>query len=226
MVLMRCATPVTMPLVGLFLIWAWVPPAFARSGQEPGSSTPQRSPFEAVSEPLKSPPAKITKPAIVAVEFRGATRFPASALRVLIASRAGGPCDPETLRRDVEALSRSGRFSYVAWELEESRSGPIVRFIVVERPEIRAIEFRGSDAVTVPEILERFALRKVSLRAETLLQEDELGRAAAAVHELMAERGHGHIAVSSAVEPIWPPSGVQKWPPPAVKIIFRAEEQP
>lgn len=223
---MRCAIPVTTPLVGLFLIWASVPPAFAMSGQEPGSSSSQRSPFEAVPSPQKSPTAKTTGPAIVEVEFRGATHSPPSALRVLIASRAGGPCDPETLRRDVEALSRSGRFSYVAWEVEESRSGPVVRFVVVERPVIQAIEFRGSHAVTVPEMLERFALRKVSLRLETLLQEEELSRAAAAVRELVAERSQGHIAVSSAVEPIWPPSGVQKWPPPAVKIIFRAEEQP
>lgn len=164
-------------------------------------------------------------PTIVAIEFRGASRMPQSALRMLIASRAGGPCDPETLRRDVEALGRSGRFSYVAWEIEESRSGPIVRFVVVERPVIRAIEFRGSDAVTVPEILEWLALRRISLREETLLQEEELARAAEAVRELVVERGHGQVAVSSSVEPIWPPSGVQKWPPPAVKIIFRAEEQ-
>lgn len=223
---MRYSTPVTTLLMGLFLMWAWVGPAFSMSGQEPGGSSPQRSPFEAVPAPLKSPPAKIAGPAIVAVEFRGATRFPPSALRVLISSRAGGPCDAETLRRDAEALNRSGRFSYVAWEVEESRSGPIVRFVVVERPVVRAIEFRGSDAVTVPEILERFALRRVSLREETLLQEEELARAAAAVQELMAERGHEHIAVSSAVEPIWPPSGFQKRPPPAVKIIFRVEERP
>jgi outer membrane protein insertion porin family len=213
-------------LMGLTLIWASVAPAISMSGQEPGGSSPQSSPFEAVPAPLKSPPAKIAGPAIVAVEFRGATRNSPAALRVLISSRAGGPCDPETLRRDAEALNRSGRFSYVAWEVEESRSGPIVRFVVVEKPVIRGIEFRGSNAVTVPEILERFALRRVSIREETLLQEEELARAAAAVRELMAERGHEHIAVSTAVEPIWPASGVQKWPPPAVKIIFRAEVRP
>lgn len=223
---MRCSTPVTTLLVRLLLMWGWVAPAFVMHAQEPGSSSSKRSPFEAVPVPQKSPTAKTTGSAIVAVEFRGATHIPPAALRVLIASRAGGPFDPETLRRDVEALSRSGRFSYAAWEIEESRSGPIVRFVVVERPVVRAIEFRGSDAVTIPEILERLALRRISLREETLLQEEELTRAAEAVRELVVERGHAHVAVSSAIEPIWPPSGVQKWPPPAVNIIFRAEEQP
>ncbi|MBN9660174.1 MAG: hypothetical protein J0H49_18445 [Acidobacteria bacterium] len=213
-------------LIGLTLIWVPVTPAFSMSGQGPGSSSPQSSPFEAIPEPQKTPPAKATGPAIVDIEFRGATRFPPAALRVLITSRTGGPCEPETLRRDVEALNRTGRFSYAASEVGESRSGPIVRFVVVERPVVRAIEFRGSDAVTVPEILERFALRKVGLRAEMLWQEEELARAAAAVRELVAERVRGCVVVASAVEPIWPPSGVQSWPSPEVKILFRAETEP
>ncbi|MGJ5815266.1 hypothetical protein [Paludibaculum fermentans] len=214
----------TLPM-GLVLICALVTPASATGAQEPTPSFAQRSPFETVPEPLRSRPAKASGPAIVAVEFRGAARQPQSALRVLIASRAGGPCDPETLRRDALALNSTGRFSDVGWEIEESRSGPIVRFVVVERPVIQAIEFRGSDAVTLPEILERFAQQKVNLRVETLLQETELARAAATVRALVAERGRRQIAVSPYVEPIWPASGVQKWPPAAVKIIFRAEEQ-
>ncbi|QOY88498.1 hypothetical protein [Paludibaculum fermentans] len=127
------------------------------------------------------------------------------------------------MRNDALFLNRTGRFSYVAWELEDSRSGPVVRFVVVERPVIQAIELRGSDIVTLPEILERFALRKVHLRVEALFQLDELERAAATLQELVAERGRRPIAVSPLVKPIWPASGVQNWPPPAVKIVFQAE---
>ncbi|WP_394766491.1 POTRA domain-containing protein [uncultured Paludibaculum sp.] len=161
----------------------------------------------------------------MAIEFRGATRLRESVLRALIASRVGGPYDIETLRRDAQALKHTGRFSDVVWETEESRSGPIVRFVVVERPVIQSVEYQGNDTVTVPEILERFRLRKVNLRVETLFNEDELERAAATVRELVAERGHQNITVSPSVEPVWPPSGVRSSPPSTVKIIFRAEEQ-
>nr|WP_321472894.1 POTRA domain-containing protein [uncultured Paludibaculum sp.] len=222
---MRSFNSVLAQLMGLFLLRAEIIPAQATEAQGRAPSSTQGSPFEAVPEPPRPPPVTVSGPAIVAIEFRGATRLRESVLRALIASRVGGPYDIETLRRDAQALKHTGRFSDVVWETEESRSGPIVRFVVVERPVIQSVEYQGNDTVTVPEILERFRLRKVNLRVETLFNEDELERAAATVRELVAERGHQNITVSPSVEPVWPPSGVRSSPPSTVKIIFRAEEQ-
>ena len=64
-----------------------------------------------------------------------------------------------------------------------------MRFVVVQRPLIQSIDYHGDDAVTLPEILERFKPRKLQLRAQTLYDEEELGLTGVTVQELLAERG-------------------------------------
>jgi outer membrane protein insertion porin family len=203
--------------IGVCLVRAQIVTAQPTKPEEPASSSIQRNPFEAVPEARQYPPPKVSGPLIEAIEFRGARRLPQALLRAVIASRAGGAYDLETLLRDSQALYNTGRFSNIAWETELGPAGAIVRFVVVERPLIRSIEYQGDDTVTVPEILERFEQRKVKLRVETLYNENELGRAAATIQELLAERGRQNIAVTPLVESPWPHS--------TVKIIFRGEEK-
>jgi outer membrane protein assembly factor BamA len=146
-------------------------------------------------------------------------------LRAIITSRTGGAYDIETLQRDSQALYNTGRFSDVVWEAEPGSRGAIVRFVVVERPLIQSIEYQVDDTVTIQEILERFQQREVKLRVETLYNEGELGRAAATLQELLAERGRRTATVLPLVEPIWPASTFKSWPPSTVKITFRVEEK-
>jgi outer membrane protein assembly factor BamA len=202
------------PLVGLCLLQA--PIVLAQTAQ----SSTQRTPFEAIPGPPQPPPPKVLGPPIQAiqfqaVDFQGAVRS-SQILRAIIESHAGGAYDPETLRRDAQALYKTGRFSSVVWETEQGSVGPIVRFEVVERPLIQSIEYQGNDTVTIPEILERFKQRKVKLRAETLLNEDELSRAVLTLQGLVAEGGRRNITVTPLVEPIAPST---------VKITFRVEEK-
>ena len=180
------------------------------------TSPSQTNPFEAVPESPQPPPRKVTEPTIQAIEFRGAIRFPESVLRALMVSHVGGAYDVETLRRDSRTLHNTGRYSDIAWETEEGKAGVIVHFTVVERSLIQSIEYQGDSSVTVPEILERFKQRKIKLRTDTLLDEDELARAAAAVRELVLERGGRSVAATPFVEPIGPPL--------TVRIIFKVEE--
>ena len=212
---MRSYTLVLALLIGTCLLRAQVVPAQAAKPREPALSSTQKNPFEAVLEP--PPPPKVSGPTIEAIEFRGARRLPQSVLRAVIASRAGGAYDMETLRRDSQALYNTGRFSNIAWETEMGLAGAIVRFVVVERPLIQSIAYQGDVAVTIPEILERFNERKVNLRVETLYNDNELGRAAATVQELVAERGRQHTTVIPVVESIWPHS--------TVTITFRVAEK-
>jgi outer membrane protein insertion porin family len=214
---MKSYTLILAPLIGLCLLQAQnVPPQATKLSESAPSST-QRIRFEAVPEPRQSPPPRVSGPVIDAIEFRGARRLPQSTLRAVIDSRAGSAYDMETLRRDSQALYSTGRFSNVAWETEMEPAGAIVRFVVVERPLIESIEYQGDDSVTMAEIVERLKQRKVNLRVETLYNGDELGRAAAAVQELEAERGRQHLMVTPLVESLWPHS--------TVKITFRVEEK-
>ena len=190
-------------------------PAQTAQQQKSAQTSSQRNPFEAVPEALQTAPANASGTTIEAIEFRGARRLPASLLRALIASRAGGAYDKETLQRDAQALQSTGRFSKVATETEPGRTGIVVRFFVVERPLIRSIEIQGAGNVTIGEVLERWKQRNLRLREETLLNEEELERAAAAIQELLVERGSREAVVTTSV--------AEHLSPSAVKIVFKVE---
>jgi hypothetical protein len=87
---------------------------------------------------------------------------------------------------------------------------------------IQAIDYQGDDAVTITEVLERFAQRRIRLRPETLYREDDLGRATAVVKELLAEKGRPNSTITPVVEPMGPPL---TWPPASVKITFAVDKK-
>jgi outer membrane protein assembly factor BamA len=204
------------PLIGLCLLRAPTISAQATKPQEPAPSSTQRSPFEAVPEAPQFPAPEVSGPTIEAIEFLGARRIPASTLRALIESHAGGAYDVANLLRDSQTLSNTQRFSDVAWETEPGRTGAIVRFLAVERPIIRFIEYRGFEPVTRAEVLERFKQRKIDLGPGSLYHEDELQRAAVTLQELEAEKGRRNITVIPVAEPV---------APAGIGLTFRVEEK-
>jgi outer membrane protein assembly factor BamA len=185
-------------------------------------SSTQSNPFESVPTSPEPPAPKVAGFMIEAIEFRGATRISKDVLRAMLHSRIGGVYDVATLRGDAQALQNSGRFSDVIWESEPGRAGAIVRFFVAERPLIQALDYQGDNTVRIPEVLERFTQRKITLREETLLNEAELSRAAMTIQELVEERGRRNITVTPLVEPTGP---ALQWPPPTVKVTFTVAQK-
>lgn len=202
--------------LGICVLQAQTDRAGSSNSQKPAQSPIQGNLFEAVPALRESPQPKASGPIIEAIEFRGARRIPESSLRAMIESRAGGVYDLDALRRDAHALYATRRFSAVDWQTDAGSKGAVVRFVVTERPLIQAIGFTGDDSVTVPEIVERLKERKVDLRVETLFNENELGRAAVTIHELLIEKGLHDIRVTPLVDPVAPQS--------AVRITFQVEE--
>ncbi|MCC6536503.1 MAG: hypothetical protein IT162_03075 [Bryobacterales bacterium] len=215
--LMRSSTWILVQMSGLCLLRAQTVPTQAIVPQQPAPSSAQRNPFEAVPEPPKASPSKSAGPAIRAIEFRGANRILQSALRAVILSRAGDAYDVETLQVDSQALYNTRRFSHVVWEAEPGPEGAVVRFVVIERPLIEALEYQGGNTMTIQEIVERLNQRQVNLRVETLFDENELPRAVAAVQELVAEKGLRNFTVTPLVERLGPPS--------IAKITFRVQQR-
>ncbi|MBL8230353.1 MAG: hypothetical protein JNL98_17825 [Bryobacterales bacterium] len=203
---MRSSTWVLAQIIGLCVLRAQDVPAQTAQPQASAQSSAQRSPFEAIPEPRQTSPQKRSGPTIKAVEFRGASRIQQFALRAIIVTRVGGAYDVAALQNDCQALRNTRRFSHVVWEAEPTPEGVIARFVLVERPLIESIEYKGNSVVTIEEILERFKQRKVNLRVETLFDEDELPRAVAAIRELVAEKGRQNFIVTPLVERIGPPS--------------------
>ena len=210
--------------------WAQTPPQqpptqppkpanpFETAPQQPAQqqpAQPQRPQLEA-PKPMAVPPQLVGQ-TVEVVEFRGARRVPQDTLRSLIETKVGDVVNDDILRRDFMRLWNTGRFDDIRLETEAGRTGVVVRFVVVERRVIRSINYEGIHSVTVSEILDRFKERKVGLSVESQYDPDKIQRAAVALKDFLAERGHQYATVDPQIEQI---------PPSSLKVTFNVKEGP
>jgi outer membrane protein insertion porin family len=190
--------------------------------QPPPQPAPPR-PAAPAQPQIEAPPQAVAVPTqpngrvIEAVEFRGARRVPQDTLKALILSKSGDIYNADQLRRDFMALWNTQRFDDITLETEPGRSGVIVRFVVVERRVIRAIDYTGLHSVTVSDILDRFKERKVGLTVESQYDPNKVQRAVVVLKDLLGERGRQYASVDPVIEQI---------PPSSLKITFKVDEGP
>lgn len=93
----------------------------------------------------------------VRVERRGGGLVDESAVRAFTSVQPGDELSRGALARDVRALEQSGRFAYVATDLEDAPGGVILTYVVRGKPRIRMIRVEGADEIgnaKVRELLE------------------------------------------------------------------------
>ncbi len=83
----------------------------------------------------------------VRVERRGGGLIEESAVRSFVSVQVGDEIARAALSRDVRALEQSGRFAYVATEVENVPGGVIVTYVVRSKPRIRMIRIEGADDI-------------------------------------------------------------------------------
>src|ERR1700675_413933 len=192
--------------------------------EQPPPQTPkpaQQPPLQPVPPPTETPvstlPGQPPQDIIESFEFRGARRVRQDTLQALIFSKKGDKYDEETLQRDFMALWNTGRFDDIRIEREPGKEGWIVRFIVVERPVVRSINYEGNKSVTVSDILDRYKERKVGLVVESQYDPNRVQRARNVLLELLAERGHQYAKVTPEIKRV---------PPSSLEITFKVDEGP
>ncbi|MCX7679225.1 MAG: outer membrane protein assembly factor BamA [Spirochaetes bacterium] len=82
------------------------------------------------------------------VEFVGLRNLDKEDLIEKIETAEGFPLRADEIRKDIRALFKDGWLEHVKVEVEEYRDGVHVRFVCKERPIVRKVEFRGTDAVS------------------------------------------------------------------------------
>jgi len=155
------------------------------------------------------------------IEFIGLRRIQRDTLLARIFSRPGDPYNPDTLRRDFQALWNTQFFEDIRLEVENSPdqlNGKIVLFYVTERPIIRRIEYKGNKSITESDILDAFKDKKVGLSVESQFDPTKIKRAEVVIKELLAEHGHQFATVKPTYERIAATN--------AVKLVFNIDEGP
>ncbi|HEV2113052.1 MAG TPA: outer membrane protein assembly factor BamA [Terriglobales bacterium] len=149
--------------------------------------------------------------------IHGNRRIPADTMRARIFTRPGDVYDEAALQRDFHSLWNTGYFEDIRIEREESPKGWRIHIYVKEKPTIRTIEYKGLNAISQSDVLDRFKERKVGLSIESQYDPTRVKKAEVTLKELEAEHGHQFANIRTEVHPI---------PPAAVGITFAVKEGP
>jgi outer membrane protein insertion porin family len=97
--------------------------------------------------------------------------------------------------------------------------GKVIVVRLEERRRVRLVDYEGAERVSRTDIDERFKDKGIELRLDAFLDEGVLRRAAAAIRELYAEKGHQYSRVTPAVTDL--PNN-----PKMAHVVFNVEEGP
>jgi outer membrane protein insertion porin family len=147
----------------------------------------------------------------------GNRRIPKESVLARLFSRQNDLYDPLVVERDFNSLWNTGYFENVRIERVDTPKCVQLVIYVHEKPTIREIYYKGLNAVTQSDVLERFKKAKVPLSVESQFDMTKVTRAVAVLKDLLAEHGHQFATIVPQIKTI---------PPAAVSITFNIKEGP
>ena len=149
---------------------------------------------------------------IKAVELGGIERVDEQAVRNQIRVKAGSPLDPVAIADDVRRIFAMGLFDDVRVGLKKvDANAVVVRYQMLERPSIAAIQILGNDAQSEEDVL-----KVVDLRVNNLYSAAEAAANATKIKEMYADEGYFLATVRHRAEP---------QPGNQVKVVFEIQER-
>ena len=162
-------------------------------------------------------PAVAAPQVLCPTQVIGNRRIPKESVLARLFSRPGDAYDPAVVERDFNSLWNTGYFDDVRVEkLDEPQCAQLIIY-VKEKPTIREINYKGLNAVTQSDVLERFKKAKVSLSVESQYDPTKVKRAEVVLQELLSEHGHQFASIRTEIKTI---------PPAAVSLTFNIKEGP
>ncbi len=154
---------------------------------------------------------------LCAPQVVGNRRYPKESIIARLFSRQGSQYDPATVERDFNSLWNSGFFESVQIEKAEGESCTQLIVYVREKPTIAEINYKGLNAVTQSDVLERDKKAKVGVSVESQYDPTKIKRKEVVLKQLLAEHGHQFATVRTEVKTI---------PPARVAVTFIIKEGP
>jgi outer membrane protein insertion porin family len=154
---------------------------------------------------------------IDSIRVIGNRRIPKETVLARLFTHPGDTYDPISIERDFNSLWNTGYFDNVRIEREESEKGIILDIFVKERPTIREINYKGLNAVSQSDVLDRFKKEKVGLSVEGQYDPTKIKRAETVLKDILSEHGHQFATVKEDIKSI---------PPASVQVNFLIKEGP
>ena len=170
----------------------------------------------ATSSVFQTPPAAgaetLCQPQVV-----GNRRIPKESVLARLFSHQGDLFDPVVVERDFNSLWNTGYFDDVRIERQDTPKCVQLIVFVREKPTIKDINYKGVNAVSQSDILDRFKKEKVGLTVESQYDPTRVKRAEVVLREMLSEHGHQFATVRTEIKTI---------PPAGVSLTFSVKEGP
>jgi len=147
----------------------------------------------------------------------GNRRIPKETILARLFTHPGDAYDPVSIERDFNSLWNTNYFEDLRIEKEDTPTGILLNIYVRERPTIREINYKGLNAVTQSDVLDRFKKEKVSLSVESQYDPTRIKRAETVLKAILAEHGHQFATIRTEIKTI---------PPASVQVNFNIKEGP
>ena len=158
-----------------------------------------------------------TPQTIDSIRVIGNRRIPKETVLARLFTHPGDVYDPISIERDFNSLWNTSYFEELRIEREETERGIVLNVFVREKPTIREINYKGLNAVSQSDVLDRFKKEKVGLTVESQFDPTRIKRAETVLKTILAEHGHQFAIVKTDVKTI---------PPASVQVNFNIKEGP
>ncbi|KAA0252270.1 MAG: outer membrane protein assembly factor BamA [Acidobacteria bacterium] len=177
-------------------------PAPAPTPTPPPSAAPESAFGEAVPKPSLaiSPVPEGPRRTLAEVVVRGGKTVSGETVAFYLGVKAGEPYDPEKVRRAFPRLWDSGLFEDVSLEEEATPEGVRLVAVVVERPRVGDLEFRGNKKLTTSQLKDKLKEAKAEIRVGGPVSLREISKAKTALTESYRAEGFRSAVVDTTVE--------------------------
>lgn len=154
------------------------------------------------------PPQELT---ISNIEIRGVKKVESDAVAIRLISKVGALFSPEIVRKDIEAIFKSGYFYDVRVESEVSDSQVKLIYSLVEKPSIVEIVFRGNSDIETGDLQE-----SANLKIYEILNMAKVQESAESLRKYYEDKGYFLARVTPRVENVTEGE--------SVRVVFDVEE--
>lgn len=172
-------------------------PARAQAADDPDAPAlpPSLQPPGLLGEEDEEDSEELFGSRVAKVEISGNRRIQTAAIVPVLRTRAGQPLDRGMIREDLRALWALGFFTDIQVDVEETARGPVVTFIVTEKPLVREVRIVGAE-----EISEEDLRKEITVRPFQMLDGNAVRESVRKLEEQYAEKGYYLAEVSARTE--------------------------
>lgn len=172
------------------------PPSPLSGGQQPASPLAGAVPQIRIAPDA---PARSTEK-IAEIVVRGGKTVSPETVGFYLGVKPGDPYDEAEVRRAFLKLWDSGLFEDLRLEREQALNGVRIVAVVVERPRVADMEFRGNKKLTTSQLKDKLKEGKAEIRVGTAISLRDVAKAKAALQEAYRAEGFRSAAVEATIE--------------------------